>query len=150
MLALRFYASGSFLEVIGDTMAVDKATVSRAVTNVTNALLSKKDQFLQWPTQEEMTKSKRAFFMHGGFPGVIGCVDGTHVRIQAPTQDEPTYVNRKGWHSINVQAVCDHEGRYTSLPQIYTKLIRSCMFYSFFVIFTLNIIIRNGEQLPYM
>jgi hypothetical protein len=45
--------------------------------------------------QEEMEKSKRAFFMRGGFPGVIGCVDGTHVWIQAPTQNEPNYVIMK-------------------------------------------------------
>ncbi|XP_048740865.2 putative nuclease HARBI1 [Ostrea edulis] len=115
MLALRFYASGSFLEVIGDTMGVDKGTVSRAVTNVTEALLSKKDQFLRWPTQGDMMKSQRVFFMRGGFPGVIGCVDGTHIRIQAPTLDEPTYVNRKEWHSINVQAICDHEGKFINI-----------------------------------
>ncbi|CAC5423162.1 HARBI1 [Mytilus coruscus] len=53
MLALRFYASGSFLEVIGDTMGVDKATACRAVNDVTNALLSKKDQFIKWPARQE-------------------------------------------------------------------------------------------------
>ncbi|XP_071118585.1 putative nuclease HARBI1 [Haliotis cracherodii] len=51
------------------------------------------------------------FFALGGFPSVLGCIDGTHIRIQAPTRDEPAFVNRKGYHSINVQAVCDHEER---------------------------------------
>ena len=37
LIALRFYASGSFLQVIGDTAGVDKSTVSRVVTNVSNA-----------------------------------------------------------------------------------------------------------------
>lgn len=38
-----------------------------------------------------------------GFPCVIGCVDGTHIAIQAPsTEPEKPYVNRKGYHSINV------------------------------------------------
>ncbi|CAC5414366.1 HARBI1 [Mytilus coruscus] len=96
MLALRFYASGSFLEVIGDTMGVDKATACRAVNDVTNALLSKKDQFIKWPArQEERDRNKQGFFRGGLFPGVIGCIDGTHVKIQAPSEDEPAYVNRK-------------------------------------------------------
>ncbi|CAH3044736.1 unnamed protein product, partial [Porites lobata] len=37
------------------------------------------------------------------FPGVVGCIDGTHVRIQAPNKNENDYVNRKGFHSINAQ-----------------------------------------------
>ncbi|CAC5417874.1 HARBI1 [Mytilus coruscus] len=106
---LRFW---KLFEVIGDTMGVDKATACRAVNDVTNALLSKKDQFIKWSArQEERDRNKQGFFRGGLFPGVIGCIDGTHVKIQAPSEDEPAYVNRKGWHSINVQGVCDHEER---------------------------------------
>ena len=42
---------------------------------------------------------------------MIGCVDGTHIKIQAPYQNENDFVNRKGFHSINVQAICNHKGR---------------------------------------
>jgi hypothetical protein len=37
-----------------------------------------------------------------GFPGVLGCVDGTFIRIQRPAENEPDFVNRKGFHSLNV------------------------------------------------
>lgn len=40
-----------------------------------------------------------------GFPGVVGVIDGTHVRIIAPSEDEAVFVNRKNFHSINVQIV---------------------------------------------
>ena len=43
---------------------------------------------------------------------MIGCVDGTHVKIQGPTENENDYGNRKGFHSINVQAICNHKGMY--------------------------------------
>jgi hypothetical protein len=55
-------------------------------------------------------KLSKVFDESGGFPGVIGCVNGTHVRITAPNVDEPSFVNRKGYHSLNVQATSDHEG----------------------------------------
>ena len=42
-IALRFYASGSFLQVIGDTLGYNKGTVSRVVDNVTNVLIARKD-----------------------------------------------------------------------------------------------------------
>ena len=75
------------------------------------ALAQKQKKFILWPSPAELQVVKRGFYDKGGFPGVIGCVDGTHVRIQAPSTNENDFVNRKGFHSINVQAVCNHNGR---------------------------------------
>ncbi|XP_046575474.1 putative nuclease HARBI1 [Haliotis rubra] len=115
LVTLRFLASVSFLQVVGDTVGLDKSTFSRTVDRVCDALVRKWHQFIKWPSVQEKDKIKKGVFEIGGFPNVIGCIDGTHVRIQAPTQDEPAYVNRKGWHSINVQAVCDDKGNITYL-----------------------------------
>lgn len=42
------------------------------------------------------------------FPRVIGCVDGTHIKIQAPGgEDAKIYGNRKGYFSMHVQVVSD-------------------------------------------
>ena len=60
--------------------------------------------------QRLFKRRKRGFYDKGGFIGVIGCVDGTHVKIQGPTENENDYVNRNGFHSINVQAICNHKG----------------------------------------
>ncbi|CAC5407309.1 HARBI1 [Mytilus coruscus] len=45
-IALRYYASGSFLQVIGDTLGYDEGTVSRVVSDVTDALIEIKDDFV--------------------------------------------------------------------------------------------------------
>ena len=110
LIALRFFASGSFLQVIGDSFGVDKSTVSRVVRDVSLALNRKRHQFIKWPSNDEVDKNKNNFFSQAGFPGVIGCIDCTHVRIQAPHGNENNYVNRKRYHSINVQGICDYEG----------------------------------------
>lgn len=89
LMALRFYASGCFLQIIGDTFGVDKATVSRAVSDVSKALVNRRGEFIKWPTDDDELKViKINFFRRGGFPGVIGCVDGTHIRIQGPHNRE--------------------------------------------------------------
>ena len=113
LVTLRFLASGSFLQVIGDTfLAFDKSTVSRVVCRVTQALAAKLGDFIRFPsTRAERDEIKQGLFRVGGFPCAIGCIDGTHVRITAPHENEPDYVNRKGYHSINVQAICDHRGK---------------------------------------
>jgi hypothetical protein len=50
-----------------------------------------------------MVEVVTAFHEKFGMPATIGCVDGTHIPIRAPNEEEWAYVNRKGGHSINVQ-----------------------------------------------
>ncbi|XP_018365088.1 PREDICTED: putative nuclease HARBI1, partial [Trachymyrmex cornetzi] len=44
-----------------------------------------------------------------GFPGIIGMIDGTHIKIEAPQENHESYINRKGYHSIQLQIVCNHK-----------------------------------------
>lgn len=44
-----------------------------------------------------------------GFPGVFVCVDGTHIPIRAPPTDSGSHYNRKGFHSILLQVVCNSQ-----------------------------------------
>lgn len=43
-----------------------------------------------------------------GFPSVIGCIDCTHIAILGPSHEEHNYINRKGYHSKNVQIICSY------------------------------------------
>lgn len=45
------------------------------------------------------------FYAKYQFPGVVGCIDCTHVALVAPKENEHIYVNRKKYHSLNVQLV---------------------------------------------
>ena len=49
---------------------------------------------------------QRRFLEIGGLPQVVGCIDGTLLRIQAPTIYEHQFVDRHGAHSINLSAIC--------------------------------------------
>ncbi|XP_046576275.1 putative nuclease HARBI1 [Haliotis rubra] len=75
LIALRFYASGSFLQVVGDTLGVDKSCVSRVVRDVTDALVARKDAYITWPTDAEHLRTiQSGFYQLGGFPNVIACI----------------------------------------------------------------------------
>lgn len=110
-IALRYFATGDNMKTVGDTLGFHKSSVSRSVRDVSQALTDFSSKFIKWPsTTREKMAIKKGFYAIAGFPAVIGAVDGTHVRIIAPSEHESVYVNRKGFHSINTQAICDHEG----------------------------------------
>lgn len=60
-------------------------------------------QYIRWPTEEEAMESARIFEQKKGFPGIIGAIDGTHIKIAAPKENQDSYINRKGYHSIQLQ-----------------------------------------------
>lgn len=48
------------------------------------------------------------FYNIANFPGAIGCIDCTHVRLQSPGgPDAERFRNRKGFFSLNVQTIVD-------------------------------------------
>uniref|UniRef100_A0A915I3B3 DDE Tnp4 domain-containing protein n=1 Tax=Romanomermis culicivorax TaxID=13658 RepID=A0A915I3B3_ROMCU len=67
----------------------------------------------------EGCNKKQKFFEQGHFPKVIGLIDGTHIRIIAPAQFKNVYVNRKSFHSLNVQGVCDDASYFTNLTAMW-------------------------------
>lgn len=93
--------------MIGDTFGIHKMTVHKTVLRVSGVLSEEIQRHVFLPCQDVANSSKRKFFTKYGFPGTIGCVDCTHVKILASSENEPEFVNRKGYHSINVQLICD-------------------------------------------
>ncbi|GFN84476.1 protein antagonist of like heterochromatin protein 1 [Plakobranchus ocellatus] len=72
------------------------------------ALLQRFAQFIRPPAMQDIQQSKIQFQEMAGFQNVFGCIDGKHVMIVAPPgNDEDVYVNRKNFHLINVQIVCE-------------------------------------------
>lgn len=65
------------------------------------------EDFIKFPNIDQFNEIKENFMNRFQMPGVIGAVDGTHIAILKPTIEEHNYINRKGFHSLNVQLVSD-------------------------------------------
>ena len=101
---LQFLACGNFQRSTGDLHGLSKATISRSIRVVTSAISRKRQHYIKFPeTGPELLHVKQGFEAYAGFPNAIGAIDGTQIAIKAPTEEEWIYVNRKGYHSINVQ-----------------------------------------------
>ncbi len=114
LMSLRFYASGTFQNVIGDVAGVTQGTVSKVIGQVTDVLHEKAKREIKMPTHEEINQTVQNFFAISGFPKVIGAIDGTHIPIKAPSEEEHLFINRKGYYSLNVQVVCNSDNLITS------------------------------------
>ena len=112
MVALRYYATGSFQSVIGDVHHISRQSVSYILQDVTECLNNVVKQYIYMPTNEDhLNKIKRDFHDIARFPNTVGAIDCT----QSPSIDEHLYVNRKNFHSINIQGVCDAELKFLNI-----------------------------------
>ncbi|CAM4718891.1 unnamed protein product [Lepidochelys kempii] len=50
-----------------------------------------------------------------GFPNCGGVIDGTHIPILAPELQGSQYINRKGYFSMVLQALVNHNVRFTNV-----------------------------------
>ncbi|CAG2229820.1 HARBI1 [Mytilus edulis] len=116
MVALRFYATGSFQLVNADVHNISKSSVSNITRDVTQCLVRVCQQYVVMPTDPvELQSVMQGFYNVANFPNVVGAIDGTHIRIRAPSVDEHIYVNRKNYHSVNVQGVCDSDMKFMNI-----------------------------------
>ena len=107
LVALRFYASGSFQNVVGDVVGISQPSASRAINLVTNLLFERAMAENLMPTNAwERAFAMQKFGRHN-FPRVIALIDGTHFAIKGQSQEPILYINRKGWPSLNAMIVCD-------------------------------------------
>lgn len=114
LMTLRFYATGSLQTVIGDFGGVSKSTVSRAIHEVTDVICALRSEWIKW--FEDSISAKARFYNIASFPGVIGCLDCTHVRLQRPSvANADDFINRKGYYSINTQVICDSQLRIVDI-----------------------------------
>ncbi|XP_031339432.1 putative nuclease HARBI1 [Photinus pyralis] len=118
LVTLRFLASGSYQMDVGSNyyFGISQPSVSRCIEEVVNAMNRNEifNAYVHFPRNiQELNAARMGFFEKYNFPGIIGCIDCTHVAIFPPKVDddnypEHIYVNRKNYHSINVQLICDH------------------------------------------
>ncbi|XP_045584851.1 putative nuclease HARBI1 [Procambarus clarkii] len=110
LVALRFYTSGSLQSVIADSTGLSQSSVSRIITEVTDAFYRKAVAEIKMPTEmSEIIETKAKFDSLNGFPNVIGAIDCTHVPIRAPKEREYMFVNQHNYHSLNIQVVSNSE-----------------------------------------
>lgn len=66
LLALRYFATGSYFSLVGESMGVSKAATIQAVHRVTKAICDLGRRFISFPTGREASTVKASFYNIAG------------------------------------------------------------------------------------
>jgi len=115
--SLWFLATGECFRSIGDRFGIGESTFSYALRDVINVLITKfLVEKIGFPnTVLEINEVTNGFRRIGRISDVFGAIDGSHIPIKAPHLFPVDYFNRKGFYSIVLQAVVDHNKKFLDI-----------------------------------
>ena len=113
-LTLYFLKDTGSIRMVANAFGVAKSTVSIIVHDVCQAITSYLGpKYIRLPTTvDEMRELIVKFESRHGFPQAFGCVDGTHITIIQPLENSHDYFSYKMKYTLNVQGICDYQGRF--------------------------------------
>lgn len=101
---------------VANRFGLSKATLHSVLFEVCNAIETVWGRLIVWPTTSQQYRDLAdGFRRKTGFPGVVGAIDATHIPIPGPKVNREAYINRKGFPSMQLQAVCDSDLRFLDI-----------------------------------
>ena len=92
---------------VADRFGMNKGTLHAITTMVIKALVSLKGELIIWPAHNRLAGIEDGFRRRCDFTGVVGAIDGTHIHIPGPGEHRNSYINMKGFASVQLHVVCD-------------------------------------------
>ncbi|XP_060780301.1 putative nuclease HARBI1 [Neoarius graeffei] len=98
------------LRKTANAFGLSRSTVSVIIHQVCKAICTTLGhEYIATPkTEPEVQQLVANFYSSNGMPQCLGAIDCTHIEVKRPSTDSTGFVNRKGKHSLNVQALCDY------------------------------------------
>ncbi|KAH7940847.1 hypothetical protein HPB49_006814 [Dermacentor silvarum] len=117
VLTFIWYAANkTSMREVASRFDLSETSVHRILLRVADFLLTMGPSVVTFPSN--MEKLSREFQKVSGIPGVVGCLDGSYIKIQCPDNKvSSTYCNRHHHLSLTLQAVCAYKRRFLDTCQ---------------------------------
>ena len=111
---LYFLAHKAEIAVVADLFGIAPTTGSNFIKQVSDLICDKiQPKLIHMPWADSDMRAKvEAYENRFGLPGVFAAIDGSHFKIKKPPVNPLEYHCYKGYHSFNVQAICDSNGLF--------------------------------------
>lgn len=107
-VSLWYLGNQEPFRTVSDKFDISISSVYSIICEVTNWLCKISAQHIHWPrANNEKIRTANEFSEKSKFNNIIGCIDGSHIRIRTPMQNRIDYFNRKRFYSIILQGVVD-------------------------------------------
>lgn len=124
LLTLWFLGNQETFSSVSDRFDMSKGAAHRIVMEITQLLCQLKYLYIRWPEPGALARLAEDFDNRCGFPGVVGCMGSSDIHVKPPNcHNRVDFINRKGWPSINMLAICDTTMAFT---YIYADMPGSC------------------------
>ncbi|XP_033228853.1 putative nuclease HARBI1 [Belonocnema kinseyi] len=100
---------------VADRFGVSKDTAWETTMTIARVLNEQAPTYIRWLVSPEFVTVEQDFAELAGFPGVVAAVDGTHIEVNAPSNDEYSYFNRKHYHSVILQGICNSNKKFVDV-----------------------------------
>ena len=107
MALYRLATAGELRGIAKKVFGVGNSTLCCALREFVKIVNVALKDIVRVPHQFELEGISQDFERIGGFPGIVGAVDGCHIPISPPRGHAYDYFNFHGWHSINLFALVD-------------------------------------------
>ncbi|XP_037091491.1 putative nuclease HARBI1 [Pollicipes pollicipes] len=115
LLTLWYLGSIISFRKVAMLFGLATCTAWRFVDEVIEDLVTMRDLFTNIPRLESMAQVMEGFRSLKGVPNVCGALDGCHVGILQPHNHPEAYINRKGFFSVNLMALCDSSHKFMDI-----------------------------------
>ncbi len=110
-IALRRLGHGESYRALAHLFGVSSSSCNDICKEVFKVLWSMRGEYITWGP-DAAKEAAMVSFGRKLLPGCLGAIDGCHIPIESPARSGSSYRNRKGWHSIILSAVVDHNRRF--------------------------------------
>lgn len=137
-----------FNRSVAERFDMSKSTLSNTFFRIINVIKSMAPMIITWPTVNKMIEIENKFYNGRNLKKIIGVVDGTYCPIKAPKSQSHSYTNRKKFHSITLQGICDHKMRFIDCSVGYPSSVHDKRVFTNSAIFKNAEIERRNEYFP--